>query len=187
MRDPMARSRRLTDGTRWRIFMRLLRFGRLVSILHQRGHPGARGELTRVKSFYTPQRLSGSSASTRECQCHWCWGWNDLSDRLTWATAGGATALTVSFRKRSGWFGYSSPILPETITYRPSFVPVSPCSLRSPRNLIMGSPSLTTHVACGTVAWFIVGLDSTYPWCLVHQKQPVITMIEFSPGRATEG
>jgi hypothetical protein len=31
MRDPMARSRRLTDGTRWRTFMRLLRLDDLMA------------------------------------------------------------------------------------------------------------------------------------------------------------
>src|SRR4051812_1713933 len=42
MRDPMARSRRLTDGTRWRTFIVLLPVGRPDGILHQRATPGAR-------------------------------------------------------------------------------------------------------------------------------------------------
>jgi hypothetical protein len=39
MRDPMARSRRLTDGTRWRTFMRLLRLDDLMASYTNAGAP----------------------------------------------------------------------------------------------------------------------------------------------------
>jgi hypothetical protein len=40
MRDPMDRSQRLTDGTRWRTFMRLLRLDDLMSS-YTNARPGA--------------------------------------------------------------------------------------------------------------------------------------------------
>jgi hypothetical protein len=40
MRDPMDRSQRLTDGTRWRTFMRLLRFDDLMTS-YTNARPGA--------------------------------------------------------------------------------------------------------------------------------------------------
>jgi hypothetical protein len=40
MRDPMDRSRRLTDGTRWRTFMRLLRLDDLMTS-YTNARPGA--------------------------------------------------------------------------------------------------------------------------------------------------
>src|SRR5215471_5730837 len=40
MRDPMDRSRRLTDGTRWRTFMRLLRLDDLMTS-YTSARPGA--------------------------------------------------------------------------------------------------------------------------------------------------
>jgi hypothetical protein len=39
MRDPTARSLRLTDGTRWRTFMRLLRLGDLMASYTNSGAP----------------------------------------------------------------------------------------------------------------------------------------------------
>jgi hypothetical protein len=39
MRDPMARRRRLTDGTRWRTFMRLLRLDGLMASYTNMGAP----------------------------------------------------------------------------------------------------------------------------------------------------
>jgi hypothetical protein len=40
MRDPMDRSQRLTDGTRWRTFMRLLRLDDLMTS-YTNARPGA--------------------------------------------------------------------------------------------------------------------------------------------------
>jgi hypothetical protein len=40
MRDPMERSQRLTDGTRWRTFMRLLRLDDLMTS-YTNARPGA--------------------------------------------------------------------------------------------------------------------------------------------------
>jgi len=40
MRDPMDRSQRLTDGTRWRTFMRLLRLDDLITS-YTNARPGA--------------------------------------------------------------------------------------------------------------------------------------------------
>jgi hypothetical protein len=40
MRDPMDRSRRLTDGTRWRTFMRLLRLDDMMTS-YTNARPGA--------------------------------------------------------------------------------------------------------------------------------------------------
>jgi hypothetical protein len=39
MRDPMARSRRLTDGTRWQTFMRLLLLDDLMASYTNAGAP----------------------------------------------------------------------------------------------------------------------------------------------------
>src|ERR1043165_8443749 len=39
MRDPMDRSQRLTDGTRWRTFMRLLRLDDLMTSYTNAGSP----------------------------------------------------------------------------------------------------------------------------------------------------
>jgi hypothetical protein len=41
MRDPMDRSQRLTDGTRWRTFMRLLRLDDLMTSYTNNVRPGA--------------------------------------------------------------------------------------------------------------------------------------------------
>jgi hypothetical protein len=41
MRDPIDRTQRLTDGTRWRTFMRLLRLDDLLTSYTQSACPGA--------------------------------------------------------------------------------------------------------------------------------------------------
>src|SRR6187402_3576248 len=51
MRAPMAMSRRLTDGTRWRTFMRLRRLDELMASYTSAGARGACGELARVRLF----------------------------------------------------------------------------------------------------------------------------------------
>jgi hypothetical protein len=61
MRDPMARSRRLTDGTRWWTFMRLLRLEDLMASYTNTGVPGA-GLLVVDLDLSTASGLRGSLA-----------------------------------------------------------------------------------------------------------------------------
>jgi hypothetical protein len=54
MRDPMARSRRLTDGTRWRTFMRLLRLDDLRAYYTNAGAPEPPARLSTRDRFGRP-------------------------------------------------------------------------------------------------------------------------------------